>query len=292
MGAFRLARTWFGMAVPVAAALTVALPAAPAGAATPTITLSGSYSRPTSSSGQGLATLSAKNGSTSIVYRGESSIPLRLWLQGWQHIGDPGAGGLAGQPRNYLFDAYQGASGASSKMFEVTAPNGKQYDFRHQLVAGEAYNNSFAAISPDGKWLVSGEWGSMSRFLVFPAPLLNSTVPARSTSRNLPLAGYITLDPPVQNVQGCDFYTDTALLCSSDGSPQQIIRVDLAHSLTSTNGSGTGAVTPVTDLPLQSLCSGTFEAEGIDYFNQQIHVEVIPPSPCSVNTTVYVYNYS
>jgi hypothetical protein len=276
------------LAVPAGVALAVFVLAGTAGAAS--ITLTSSYTRPTSTSGQGLATLSVANGSTSIVYRGDWSIPLRLLLQGWQHIGDPGAGGYPGQPRDYLFDAYQGSASATSKMFEVTTPTGQHYDFVHRLVPGEAYNNSFAAITPDGKWLVSGEWGTMNRFLVFPAPVLNPNIPASSSGSNLSLVGYIDLSSSVQNVQGCDFQSDTVLLCASDGTPKRILQVNLAQPVSGTTD--TASVPYLTDLPQKSSCTGTFEVEGIDYYNSQVRVEVIPPSPCSIKTTVYVYRYS
>ena len=206
--------------------------------------------------------------------------------------------GLPGTPRNYLFDAYQGSASATSKMFEVTTPTGQHYDFVHRLGAAyfpgfgpaEANNNSFAAITPDGKWLVSGEWGTMSRLLVFPAPVLNPDYPPTSSGLNLPLVGYINLKPSVQNVQGCDFQSDTILLCSSDGTSKQILQISLAQPVSS--GDNTGNVAVLADLPLKSICSGTFEAEGIDYYKSQVHVEVIPPSPCSIFTTVYVYNYA
>ena len=293
MASFRFVKAMCRLAVPPVVALAIIVPAGTASAAS--LTQTGSYTRPTSTSGQGLATLSAAGGSTSIVYRGSWSIPLRLLLQGWQHIGDPGAGGSPGTPRNYLFDAYQGSASAASKMFEVTTPTGQHYDFVHQLVTTldppEAYNNSFAAITPDGKWLVSGEWGTMNRLLVFPAPVLNPDYPPASSGLNLPLVGYIDLKPSVRNVQGCDFQSAKILLCSSDGTSKQVLQISLAQSVSNSSRDNTGTVAVLADLPLKSSCSGTFEAEGIDYYKSHVHVEVIPPSPCSINTTVYVYKY-
>ena len=294
MAPFRFVKAMCRVAVPPVVVLAVLVPAGTASAAS--LTPTGSYTRPTATSGQGLATLSAAGGSTSIVYRGSWSIPLRLLLQGWQHIGDPGAGGSPGTPRNYLFDAYQGSASATSKMFEVTTPTGQHYDFVHRLVTTldppEAYNNSFAAITPDGRCLVSGEWGTMSRLLVFPAPVLNPEYPPTSSGLNLPLVGYINLTSSVQNVQGCDFQSAKILLCSSDGGSKQVLQISLAKSVSDSSGANTGSVAVLADLPLKSSCSGTFEAEGIDYYKSRVHVEVIPPSPCSISTTVYVYKYS
>ena len=298
MASFRFAKAMCRLAVPPVMALAMLVPAADAASAA-SLTRTGSYTRPAATSGQGLATLSAANGSISIVYRGSWSIPLRLLLQGWQHIGDPGAGGSPGTPRNYLFDAYQGSVSATAKLFEVATPTGQHYDFVHRLVPAayfpgfgpaEANNNSFAAITPDGKWMVSGEWGTMSRLLVFPAPVLNPDYPPTSSGLNLPLVGYISLRPSVQNVQGCDFQSDTILLCSSDGTSKQILQISLAQPVSSGDNSANVAV--LADLPLKSICSGTFEAEGIDYYKSQVHVEVIPPSTCSIGTTVYVYDYA
>ena len=293
MVSFRFVKAMCRLAVPPVVVLAMLVPAGPASAAS--LTLTGSYTRPMGTSGQGLATLSAASGSTSIVYRGSWSIPLRLLLQGWQHVGDPGAGGT---PRNYLFDAYQGSTSAASKMFEVTTPTGQHYDFVHRLVPAayfpgfgpaEENNNSFAAITPDGQWLVSGEWGTMSRLLVFPAPVLNPDYPPARSGLNLPLVGYINLTSLVQNVQGCDFQSAKILLCSGDGT-KQVLQISLDQPVSS--GDNTGHVAVLAPLPLKSICSGTFEAEGIDYYNSRVHVEVIPPWPCSIFTAVYVYNYA
>lgn len=277
---------------PLGLVLALLVPAGPAGAQS--VTLAGSYLRPTLTSGQGLATLTWPGGASSVVYRGDLSIPLRLLFKGWDHIGDPGAGGHPGGARDYLFDAYQGPDTARAKMFEVTTPAGQHYDFVHQLVSGEAYNNSFAAISPDGNWLVSGEWGTMNRLLVFPAPLLNAAVPAASAGKDLPLAGYIELPTPVDNVQGCDFESPTVLLCSSDGAAaKDILQIQLDHALGTGMPAGSDralTVTVLAHIPLQSECRGTFEAEGIDYHAAQVRVEVLPPLPCVLTTRVYVFD--
>jgi hypothetical protein len=212
-------------------------------------------------------------------------------------MGDPGAGGPSPRaPRSYLFDAYQGAANATSTMYEVTTPTGRHYDFVHPLTPGEAFNNSFAAITPDGQWMVSGEWGTMSRLLVFPTPLLNPAAPAGGT-RTLPLAGEIHLDRPVSDIQGCDFQTARILLCSSDGT-KQILGVDLEEVLAGRAGqlaprSVSASVMPIAAIPLRSPCPATitspFEVEGVDYDSRRarLEVEVIPPAACSIETTIY-----
>ena len=252
--------------------------------------LVGQYSRDTLVSGQGLATVTDAAGRTRTVYRGDLSIPPRLQRAGWQHIGDPGARG------GYLVDSYQGPDNARSKLFEVTTPWGERYDLTHPLAAlhpAEQFNNSFAAVSPNLRWLVSGEWDAMQRLLVFPMPTHR---PGIKTRDRLPVAGLIRLNRVVRNVQGCDFVSSRRLLCSSDdpspdlfGVARPLLQVDLQSTLPNS----IGVVTSLGGLPQNSACAGTFETEGIDYApSGTMRVEVIPPPPCALTTTVYVYRRS
>ncbi|MFE4720893.1 hypothetical protein ACFRLW_31665, partial [Streptomyces sp. NPDC056728] len=52
-----------------------------------------------------------------------------------------------------------------------------------------------------------------------------------------------------------------------------------------------GHVTSAFAIPQRSICSGTFEAEGVDYDTARgtLRVEMVPPSPCLVTTTVISY---
>jgi hypothetical protein len=220
-----------------------------------------------------------------VVYRGDLDLTSADQAQGWVHIGDPDSYGGS------VVDAYQGPPGATQKMFRVTAPGGATRDYVHPLAPGELVNNSFAAISPDGRWLVSGEWGLEQRLLVLPSPT------ASGAPDPLPLAPNIALDRPAYDVQGCDFVTATRLLCVSDDpgtsvwpTPFPLLQVDLPHPLD--GRSVTGRVTDLGGLPTVSRCQGTFEPEGIDYdaTTGVLRVEVTPPAPCStVTTTVYDY---
>ncbi|MFD3615607.1 hypothetical protein ACFWWT_10235 [Streptomyces sp. NPDC058676] len=234
--------------------------------------------------GQGLA--SRADGS--LLYRGLASIPLDLRVKGWNHIGDPDIA------RGYVFDAYQGPDTATSKMFAVTTPAGKRYEYVHRLNPGEKLNNSFASVSPDGQWLVSGEWGDQNRLQVFPAPLLNPATPP--TGGDLSEAWQITLDKPVRDVQGCDFVTDTRLVCASNDASgtlfpeiRPLLQIDLPRKL---DGQAvTGSVRSLFALPQRSVCTGTFEAEGVDHDANSgtLRVEMIPPGVCAVATAVYAY---
>lgn len=234
--------------------------------------------------GQGLA--SRADGS--LLYRGLTDIPLDLRIKGWNHVGDPDIA------RGYTFDAYQGPDTATSKMFAVTTPAGKRYEYVHGLNPGEKLNNSFATVSPDGQWLVSGEWGDQNRLQVFPAPLLNPATPP--TGGALKEAWQITLDKPVRDIQGCDFVTDTRLLCASNDATgtlfpeiRPLLQVDLPHKL---DGQPiTGAVKSLFALPQRSTCTGTFETEGVDYdvHSGTLRAEMIPPGACALATAVYSY---
>ncbi|WP_210575223.1 hypothetical protein [Streptomyces sp. GESEQ-4] len=234
--------------------------------------------------GQGLA--SRADGS--LLYRGLTDIPLDLRFKGWNHVGDPDIA------NGYTFDAYQGPDTATSKMYAVTTPAGKRYEYVHQLGAGEKLNNSFATVSPDGQWLVSGEWGAQNRLQVFPAPLLNPSTP--QTGGDLKEAGQITLDKPVRDIQGCDFVTETRLVCASNDATgslfpeiRPLLQVDLPGKL---DGQPvTGAVKSLFALPQRSVCTGTFETEGVDYDVRggALRAQVIQPGICALSTTVYSY---
>ncbi|MEC3998248.1 hypothetical protein VSR01_34075 [Actinacidiphila sp. DG2A-62] len=217
----------------------------------------------------------------SLLTRGLGSIPLGLRIAGWNHVGDPDI------VNGYVYDAYQGGDSATSKMFEVTTPSGQTYDYTHPLDAGELLNNSFAAVSPDAQWLVEGEWGTVGRLQVFPAPLTNASTPA--TGGTLPQAGQITLDRQVTDVQGCDFVSATRLVCASDDAAKDVIQVDLPHALDGT--AVTGQVSTLFQVPQSSICSGSFETEGVDYDvnASTLRVEIVSPGVCEVATTVYSY---
>ncbi|MFJ1608791.1 hypothetical protein ACIOHS_36390 [Streptomyces sp. NPDC088253] len=224
---------------------------------------------------QGLTSVEVPAGSPN-HYTGIGTIPIGVSSRGWNHVGDPDA-----SYNGYYVEPYQADSG-SAKMYRVQAPGGAWSEYVHALSPGEALNNSFDTISPDGQWMVSGEWGTMTRLLVFPTPGVNAST---SPSANLPQASTINLDHAVRDVQGCDFVTATQLLCSSDdpagtlfGITKPLLQIDLSAA-PSGGGDVTGHVTALRQLPLRSSCSGTFEAEGIDYDRRTGTLRVIVVSP-------------
>lgn len=208
-------------------------------------------------------------------YTGIGTIPVSVSSRGWNHVGDPDA-----SYNGYYIEPYQADSG-SAKMFRVQAPNGTWSEYVHALGSGEALNNSFVAITPGGQWMVSGEWGTMTRLLVHPTPGVNA---GTSPSANLPWTSSIRLDHAVRDIQGCDFLDATTLLCASDdpagtlfGMTKPLLRIDLSAEPGSSDV--TGHVTAVRQLPLRSSCSGEFETEGIDYDRRTGTLRVIVISP-------------
>lgn len=251
-----------------------------------------SYLEGTLDAGEGVATVTPSSGSPYVLYRGLGSIPVALAAAGWTHVGDPDS--VAG----YIVDAYQNSSASSNeKMFLVTTHSGVTYQYTHTLVSGELYNNSFDAVSPDKQWMIAGEWGTMSHLQIYPTPLLNPTT--SQVGGTLALSGYIQLDHQVNDIQGCDFVTATKLVCASDDSSETLfsndkplLEVDLSAPLSS--GDVTGHVIDLGSIPQESVCSGTFEVEGVDYDTTTgtLRVEVIQPSVCEIVTTVYAYKQS
>jgi hypothetical protein len=245
---------------------------------------------PTGQADEGVATRTRPNGSTAVITRGDASIPPALLAQGWTHIGDPDArAGL-------LIDAYQGAASATAKLFVIADSAGHIGYYRHPLVPGETYHNSFAAFTPDDRSFVSGEWGTMHRLLVFTTPRLTGSPPttARTTAK-LSLSSTIALDHPVRNVQGCVFDNATTLLCSTNDHgtdlypvARQLLAIHLNRPVSP------GDTRPVTGSPhllgaiaQDPTCSVPGETEGIDQHGRTLRIAV--NSPCRPVTLLTQY---
>lgn len=259
----------------VALATTAVLAAAPPASAADTWTEVGSDRADPLTESQGLTSVEVPAGSAN-RYTGIGTIPSSVSSRGWNHVGDPDA-----SYDGYYIEPYQADSG-TAKMFRVQAPGGAWSEYVHTLSGGEALNNSWVAIAPAGQWMLAGEYGTMSRLLVFPTPGVNTST---SPSANLPQASTVNLDHAVRDVQGCDFVTATQLLCSSDdpagtlfGITKPLLQIDLSAAPNGTSNV-TGHVTALRQLPLRSGCSGTFEAEGIDYDRRSGTLRVIVVSP-------------
>ncbi|MFN8019155.1 MAG: hypothetical protein U0P45_13680 [Acidimicrobiales bacterium] len=233
---------------------------------------------------QGPATVHPLSGKPYLVYGGEI-IDKSFTDDGWNHVGDPDS--LDG----FTVYPYQAADAADGKMFHVVTPRNRSFRYVHPLDPGEEMNNSFAAISPDGQWLVAGEWDTQTRLLIFPMPILNHAYPSGGGA--LPLAGKLALASPLSQVQGCDFVTDTQLVCSVDDATKRLVRLDLPAALDGTDTTAT--VTTIGKIPTFSSCApnerGGYEAEGVDFDveTQLLRVQVIPPPFCYVHTDQYTY---
>ncbi|MGX1267798.1 hypothetical protein [Streptomyces phaeoluteigriseus] len=256
-------------------ATAAALCAAPPAAAADTWTEVGSDRADPLTESQGLASVEVPANSAN-RYTGIGTIPFGVSTRGWNHVGDPDA-----SYDGYYVEPYQRDSG-TSKMYRVRAPGGAWSEYVHALSPGEALNNSWVAIAPGGQWMLTGEWGTMTRLIVLPTPGVN---PGTSPSANLPQVSTVRLDRAVRDVQGCDFTGPTTLLCSSDdpagtlfGMTKPLLQIDLSAE---PGGSGDveGRVTALRQLPLRSSCSGSFETEGIDYDRRTGTLRVIVVSP-------------
>ncbi len=245
---------------------------------------------------QGLTTVVA-DGRPTLVCRGDWSIPKVLRKRGWVHVGDPGSWG------GYVIDAYQGRHGTRSKLYQVITPDGDRYDYDHPLDATmhppELFNNSFASVSPDGQWMVSGEWGVQERLLVFPTPLLNPVTPLNGGV--LGLAGTIELDKPVRDVQGAAFIDERTLLCVTDDHASEarlslwpVPRQLLAITLNDVFGipSTAASVECVGALPTPRFGFGAPEVEGVDYqpATGDLRVDIVPRFPWNQLLTV-IYRF-
>lgn len=224
---------------------------------------------------EGLATDSAGR----LTGRGYTSIRPDLAAQGWTHIGDHDI------DRGYTYDAYENLD-VDRKLYTITSPRGTVQRYYHPLTPDEMANNSFVTVDPTGTVLVSGEWETEQRLLVFDNPN------GRRSGSTLPLAGEITLSEPLTEVQSCDFKTSTVLLCAVDKPVNAVYSVTLDHPLTQSR-SAHGTVAKQFDVPRMSACRGSYELEGIDYDRSRrlLSVAAIDPSPCLLNTKVFRYSY-
>ncbi|SOD62983.1 hypothetical protein SAMN06297387_108146 [Streptomyces zhaozhouensis] len=275
-----VAATGLLAALALAAGLSAAPPAAadPAPAADTWSEVGSDRADPLTES-QGLASVEVPANSAN-RYTGIGTIPFDVRTRGWNHVGDPDA-----SYDGHYIEPYQRDDG-DTKMYRVQDPSGDWAEYVHRLGPDEVLNNSWVAISPDGRWMLSGEWGTMDRFLVFPTPGVH---PDTSPSEDLPQVATVHLDRPVRDVQGCDFRDATTLLCSSDdpegslfGTTKPLLQVDLAAALD--GGDVDGNVTALRQLPLRSACSGAYEAQGVDYDRRTgtLRVIVMSPGACVV----------
>ncbi len=161
----------------------------------------------------------------------------------------------------------------------------------------ELSNNSYVAVAPGGRWMVSGEWFTMNRLLVYPTPVLNPL--ATEPAAGVPLAASVNLNRCVRNVQGAAFIDDRTIVCSTDDLspgqcgwpvPQQLLQIELDAPLDGSDRKGT--VTCLGEVPRGPLGVGETEVEGCDYDRQtgDFRVLVVPKIPIG-ELLVVIYRY-
>ena len=137
----------------------------------------------------------------------------------------------------------------------------------------------------------------MKRLLVFPTPILNLS--ATNPKVELPLAGVITLDRCVTDVQGATFVDKQTIICSTHDlspdqcawpTPQQLLQIQLDAPLDGSDREGT--VTYLAQLPSGPPGRGQTEVEGCDYDSQtgDLRVVVAPRNPLG-QLFVVAYRY-
>jgi hypothetical protein len=267
-----------GIIVPSVATASAPKPApkAKAGGEPATWTLQTFFTEPITVAGEGVASYPSGR----LLFRGLAQVPTPVSALGFNHVGDEDI-----DRSGDIYDAYEDDyPDPTAKLFTITAPDGRVSDYPHPLARGEEYNNSFVTVSPDDRWLVSGEWNTERRLLLLSNPK------ARPSGRAIPLAGTIALRPSLYHVQGCDFFDAVTLICSTDDAVHEVVKVSLSAPL----HRGTNAATDRRLLiPREvSKCPGTkFESEGVDYNarTRRLTVAINEPGACVGTTDVNVY---
>jgi hypothetical protein len=247
-----------------------------AGGAPARWTLRTFFTEPITVAGEGVA--SYRSGK--LLFRGLAQVPTQVSQLGFNHVGDEDI-----DRSGRVYDAYEDDHpNPTAKLFTITAPNGRVSEYRHPLAASEQFNNSFVTVSPDDRWLISGEWNTERRLLLLSNPK------GRPSGSSIALAGTIALRPSLYHVQGCDFFDAVTLICSTDNAVHAVVKVSLLAPL----HRGTNIATDRRLLiPRQvSKCAGTsFESEGVDYNSRtgRLTLAINEPGACVGTTDVNVY---
>ncbi len=247
-----------------------------AGAAAATWTLQTFFTEPLSVAGEGVASYP----SGKLLFRGFAQVPAPVSQLGFTHVGDEDI-----DRSGDVYDAYEDDHpDPTAKLFTITAPDGTVSYYPHPLARGEEYNNSFVTVSPDDRWLVSGEWNTERRLLLLSNPK------GRPSGTSIPLAGTIALRPSLYHVQGCDFFDAVTLICSTDGPVHAVVKVSLSAPLH--RGRNTATDRRLFIPREVSKCPGTgFESEGVDYNTRtgRLTLAINQPGTCIGTTNVNVY---
>jgi len=140
----------------------------------------------------------------------------------------------------------------------------------------------WVAVSPDGNWVVTGEYRPMRNVIVFRADTLVAEHTVQEEAR-------IPLDSPFNDVQGCDFDGPRVLVCSSnDGDTGRLLYALIL------SGPLQGETVPQITAHVESLfpipipppqCDNAPEVEGLDVDGETLRVLVI--GSCRVDSHLY-----
>jgi hypothetical protein len=265
-----------GTVAPSVAGASAPAPRVNAGHAPARWTLQTFFTKPITVAGEGVASYASGR----LLFRGLGEVPTLVSQLGFNHVGDEDIDGSGD-----VYDAYEDDHpNPTEKLFTITAPNGRVSDYPHPLAQGEEYNNSFVTVSPDDRWLVSGEWNTERRLLLLSNPK------GRPSGSSIPLAGTIALRPSLYHVQGCDFFDAVTLICSTDDAVHEVVKVSLSAPLHRGANSATDRRLLI---PREvSKCPGTqFESEGVDYNPRtgRLTLTMNEPGACVGTTDVNVY---
>jgi hypothetical protein len=267
-----------GTVAPSAAAASSPKPSArqTTGRAPATWRLRTFFTEPITTAGEGVASYPGGR----VLFRGFAQVPAAVAQLGFNHVGDADI-----DRSGDIYDAYEDDHpGPAAKLFTITTPNGRVSYYPHPLARGEEFNNSFVTVSPNDRWLVSGEWDTERRLLLLSNPK------GRRSGSSIPLAGTIVLRRPLYHVQGCDFFDAVTLICSTDDTVHAVVKVTLSARL----HRGTNHATERRLLiPREvSKCPGTgFESEGVDYnaHTGRLTLGINEPGTCVGTTDINVY---
>ena len=142
----------------------------------------------------------------------------------------------------------------------------------------------WAAVSPDGQWVVTGQWDPMQTVIVYRAEKLMSGHTVRPEAE-------IPMDMPFSDVQGCDFDGPRVLVCASDDADagRLLYAIILSGPL---EGDAvprlTAHVEAIFPAPVPEMqCTQPQEVEGVDVDGDTLRVLVI--GSCQIDEHLYRY---
>lgn len=230
-------------------------------------------------------TLDRANGAT--IEKLASAFPTALASQRFDHLGD--IDGFAGQIYGGLEDngepygeRYHRALVAYDA--ETLEPEAYAVDPGAPDAPGDG-DAPWVTVSPDGAWVVSGEWDPQDSLLVFRRDAILAGGEIETVVR-------IPLDVPLARIQGCDFDGPRVLVCASDdaatGKLVSAIVLSAPLGATVDLASVTAHVEPLFPVLIPpDVCGAEAEVEGVDVDGDELRVMVI--GSCLLDTHVDRY---